>query len=355
MWLEPGDEQQALVDAVRSVLDDVATPASVRARADGGSFDRAAWTTLGELGVFGIGVAEADGGLGLGMVELALVLESVGRSALSAPVLETAVVVAPLLAATSDDRRGLLDGVVGGDLVATATLSSGSTLATDAQDADMIATLGPTVRLDRPSRFRVRPQQSMASGRGVCVVEPSTEAQEVVGPTADDLLPRILVANSALLLGNAAALVERTLDYVAERRQFDRPIASFQAVKHRLADAHVELEASRAAVWAAAVDLDEGPATQARAAAHTAAAIVGEAAEFANDMALQLHGGIGYTWEYDLQLWLKQGIVLGRRLGRPARHRRRALELRVASIAGSTGTATAVGSRPSADTTEVTP
>lgn len=328
MRLEPGDDQIALVDAVKAVLDDVVTPQSRRARRDGGSIDRAAWTTLGELGLYGLVVPEGAGGLGLGTVELALVLEVVGRSGFAAPVLETAAVVAPLLATLQDDRADLLDDVLLGRAVATATLSPTSRVAGDAMEADVIAWLGDPLRVDEAEKFHRRPQQSFDTTRRPCAIEVGDARCVDLDPDAlDRLHSRVLVANSALLLGIATELFEQTVRYTADRRQFGRPIASFQAVKHRLADTHVELEASRAAIWSAAIELDEAPSRSSTTAAHVAAAMVGEAAELANDSALQLHGGIGYTWEHDLQLWLKQGLAVGRRLGRPAHHRRRALEL----------------------------
>lgn len=333
MRLEPGDDQLALADAVRSVLGDVVTSTSRRARRDGGSFERSTWSTLGELGVFGVVVTEAHGGLGLGAVELCLVMEAVGRSGLSAPVLETAAVVAPLLAEVSDDRRGLLDGLLGGGLVATSTLTGRSRLAADAMDADVIALVGRDVHLDMSGAFELRPQVSLDSSRRVCSVTPAG-ARSVVLPSemSLDLEARIVVTNSALLLGIAAELLDQTVGYASERRQFGRPIGSFQALKHRLADVHVELEASRAAIWMAAVEYDERSDGSARSAAHlstahAAAAMITEAAELASDAALQIHGGIGYTWEHDLQIWLKQALVVGRRLGSAAFHRRRAAEL----------------------------
>lgn len=342
MRLEPGDDQRALADTVRDVLADLVTPEARRERRDGAAVDRSVWRTLGELGVFSILVPESDGGLGLGLVEVCLMLEEVGRSGLSAPVLEASTVVAPLLARLDDDRRELLDEVLAGEVVSTVALSPRGGLAGDASDAMVIASLGDTVHLDRAEAFAVRPQRSLDDSRHACVVE-VVDARAV--PLQPEELARlgseVLVANAALLVGISSALLDASVAYALERHQFGRPIGSFQALKHRLADAHVELEAGRAAVWSAAIELDECVGDAAAIAAHVAAAVAGRAAELVNDSALQVHGGIGYTWEHELQTWLKQGLVVGRRLGGPAHHERLA-----ARAAGVLGSPTAIGGVP---------
>lgn len=327
MRLEPGDQQQALVDAVRSVLDDH-VPASLHARRDGGPLDRTTWNILGELGLFGVAVPEQSGGLGLGTTALCLALEEVGRSGYAGPVLETAAVVAPLLAGLDDERSALLPNILSGVNVATATLSPTSRLAADVDEAPVIATLGTTVQLDTVEHFDRTEQRSMDSSRRAWAVTPR-DARAV--PLSDlqraELHDRVLVTNAALLVGNASALLSAAVTYAGERRQFSRVIGSFQSLKHMLADIHVDIEVARSAVWMAALTLDEQPDTAPRAVASTAAAVAAHAAERANDVALQVHGGIGYTWEHDLQIWLKQGVVLARRLGTAAHHRRRAAQL----------------------------
>lgn len=341
MRLEPGDEQRALADTVREVLADLVTPDARRARRDGGGVDLAAWTTLGDLGVFSILVPEAAGGLGLGLVEMCLVLEEVGRSGLSAPVLEASTVVAPLLAQLDDDRRDLLDEVLGGQVVSTAVLSPRSRLAGDAAEAAVIASLGEAVHLDRTAALGVRPQRSLDDSRRACVVDlADARPVELATGALARLRSEVLVANAALLVGISSASLDAAAAYALERRQFGRPIGSFQAIKHRLADAHVELEAARAAVWSAAIELDESAGDPMTTAAHVAAAVAGRAAELVNDTALQVHGGIGYTWEYELQTWLKQGLVVGGRLGGPALHEQLALRAAglVAPAAATGGT-----------------
>ena len=116
-------------------------------------------------------------------------------------------------------------------------------------------------------------------------------------------------------------LLETTTAYVKARQQFGRPVGSFQAVKHRLADAHTAVEQARAATWYAAYALANG-LDDAPVAASAAKAVASDAEAFANSASLQLHGGIGFTWEHDLHLWLKRGKALEQAYGSAAAHRR---------------------------------
>ena len=130
------------------------------------------------------------------------------------------------------------------------------------------------------------------------------------------------VATAGVLNGIGRKLLEMTLEHVKSRTQFDRPVGSFQAVKHKLANVHVQLESSRASAWYAAYALSTRAADLDRAAS-VAKASAAEAAHLANVEALQCHGGIGFTWEHDLHFWLKRGLALEPAYGSAGEHRAR--------------------------------
>lgn len=139
------------------------------------------------------------------------------------------------------------------------------------------------------------------------------------------LVDRSAVMTAAFLLGIATHLVETTVDYVKGREQFGRPIGSFQAVKHRLAEAHLLVQTAHPAVWSAA-HLVATHSEEAHMAASVAKVSASQAEASANEHALQSHGGIGFTWEHDLHMWLKRGKALEQAYRSPQWHRRRIAE-----------------------------
>jgi alkylation response protein AidB-like acyl-CoA dehydrogenase len=139
---------------------------------------------------------------------------------------------------------------------------------------------------------------------------------------ANEAWLRGVVSTAAVLDGIGLHLLETTVEYVKGRSQFGRPVGSFQAVKHRLADAYVLLESSRPAAWYAAYALANDLPDR-ELAASVAKAYASDAEAFINREALQLHGGIGFTWEHDLHLWLKRGKALERWFGSAREHRGR--------------------------------
>lgn len=277
-------EQQALLDSIRSLLEKRADSAAVRA-ADG--FDEPLWRTLAEqIGVAALMVPEEHGGAGAGLVEAALVLEELGRTLAPTPML------ASVMAAAATDDPDLLERIASGE-VATVALDpervlygaeAGLVLGADGSALQATATrtptLDPTLRLARLER-----------------------ADHL--PVAEALNPRLrtaaLVGVSALAVGCAQRGLDMTVAYAKQRHQFGRPIGSFQALKHRMADMLVLVEMSRSATRAAAAgDLD--PRTAAAYALPAALKVAGET--------IQLHGGIAITWEHDAHLVLKRAHAL---------------------------------------------
>jgi alkylation response protein AidB-like acyl-CoA dehydrogenase len=335
------EQQLEFRDAVRQVLAKECTTTDVRAAFEDPSIRSPRWVTLADLGVVGLTVPEARGGLGLGLVDLVLLVEEAGRVALPEPLVATTGLAAPLLVdldGGGPDTRvaGLLAGIAAGDLTAAVADTrwpeapvagavgadllllghagaDGTELhAVDAADVTVTAapSLDPTRRLGTPV-WTPTPDTLLTTG---------AEARVAVDRTAD----RAAVVVGAELLGLAATMITLTADYAKDRQQFGKPIGSFQAVKHLLAGAQVPLEFARPLVYGAAWALDNAQPDASRAAS-TAKAFASDAALEAARVALQVHGAIGYTWECDLHLFLKRTWALAEAWGSAADHRARVL------------------------------
>jgi GTP-binding protein HflX len=199
----------------------------------------------------------------------------------------------------------------------------------EAADADLLLLArADGLHLVGPDRCALVDQPAFDGSRRLATVEArtaSTGSRPYHPAALTRLADRAAVLTAATLLGIGAHLVEVSVAYVAQRHQFGRPVGSFQAIKHRLADAHLAVEFARPLTWVAAHQVGElapgDPEASTAAAAAKVAAAAAEAA--ANTHALQCHGGIGFTWEHDLHLWLKRGKALESAYGTPARHRAR--------------------------------
>jgi alkylation response protein AidB-like acyl-CoA dehydrogenase len=325
------DDQLAFRDAVRDLLDKECTPAAVRAAWDApaGRLDRGVWDRLSEMGVLATLVPEAADGLGLDEQALVLVLEEAGRTGLPHPLVETAAVAAPLVAGDGSgpgpagvaDAHGL--GMVASDL-------GGPHVACGA-DADWLLLRDPTtgaLHLVDPAATVLTPVATVDMARRAATVDwqPVPESLVTDDPAAVALtLDRGAFGAAALLVGLGQRMLDLTVAYVIERRQFGVPIGSFQAVKHHLADALKELAFARPAVYRAAHSLATGADTRARDVS-MAKAMASDAACFVGRRALQCHGAIGYTVEHDLQLYLKRTWALAQSWGAPSYHRTRVAE-----------------------------
>ncbi|MER5439511.1 acyl-CoA dehydrogenase family protein [Streptomyces sp. NPDC002790] len=285
------------------------TPSAVRAWAGGDAGPgRALWGRLAEAGVFALAVPEAYEGVGPLPVELALSYVELGRHAIPGPVVETAA-VAVLLNGT-EAAKEWLPRIAAGDVAV--TLASGP-YALDADSADAVFLVeGDTVRLAAghgPLRESADPARRLfAPDEGGEVVARGAKVRE-----ARDMAAFLTAAQS---LGVGLELLRRTVDYVRQREQFGVPVGSFQAVKHRLADALVGLEFARPLLFGAALTMASADIAAAKLAA-------GEACYVAARAALQLHGAVGYTEELDLSLWLRKARPLRDAWGSPAACRAR--------------------------------
>ncbi len=303
------DEQLEFRAAVRDLLARECPTDVVRSAwtNDDGRAPRA-WAALAEMGVLSLMVPEADGGYGLSEVDLVLLVEETGRVALPEPIVETALVAAPA-------------GWVAGTASAAVVMPE-SPVAVWADSADVVVALAA-------DGVRVHPRSSLALAERASV-DGSRRLFEVTAPDAATVAPvataalafrRGVLGTAAQLLGLTDRMIELTVAYVEQREQFGVKIGTFQAVKHHLADARTRLEFARPLVYRAAASLaTSDPA----ATSHVGMAKVqaGDAANLAGRVALQCHGAIGYTTEYDLHLFMKRAWALSAAWGDAAWHRR---------------------------------
>ncbi len=288
------DDQIAFRDAVRELLEKECTPAHVRAAwtNDTGRVP-GLWAKLAEMGVIGMLAPEPAGGLGLTMVDLVLILEETGRGALPEPIVETAAFGVPLLG-----RADL-------------TVATGSPFVAWADTADVVMTSAG--RFERGA-MELIPHPSVDGARRLFEVRGTGQAQSPDALAA--AFDRGAIGTAAQQCGLAQRMLDLTAEYAKERRQFGVPIGSFQAVKHHLANARIALEFARPLVYRAAATLDPAHVSMAKSKADEAALTTAKAA-------LQCHGAIGYTTEYDLHLYMKRAWVLARSMGDGRFHRTR--------------------------------
>jgi len=354
------EQQIQFRDAVRQVLDKECTPDDLRAAFDTPAVRSGRWATLAEMGVVGLTVPEAHGGLGLHLLDLVPLLEEAGRAALPEPLIETTALAAPLLSGFPSERvAGWLEGMAEGRLTAAVgpVDGSGSAVAPtqgrptvpSANGADLFilpAAADPDGRASElhavpVADVTVTPVASLDPTRRLGTVdwEPSPATLIASGPEAraalGDLANRASVATGAELLGLTDRMITMAAAYAKERNQFGKPIGSFQAVKHLLAGAQVKLEFARPAVYAAAWSLDDeelGRSPDGSRRASLAKAYASDAAAEAARVSLQVHGAIGYTWECDLHLYLKRAWALAESWGSAGDHRRRILSTLVEEV-----------------------
>lgn len=365
MDFELSDEQRGLVDSTRSLLTSKSSVDRARALIDGPEgFDAEVWRLGSQLGWPALAIPEADGGLGQLSIDLALMGIELGRGLAATPFIPTVVAADALSRAEGEPKSKVLQSISEGSLIATwAFAESGQPWTPDGvqthaerhgdgyritgskvsvQDADAAQLLLVDAVLDgAPARFlvpadaenlRIERQQTLDVTRRYCdvtfegVVVPP-DGLVAAGDAAERSLARTLQLNTVLvcaeLVGIGERLLAMTVDYVKNRVQFGRPVGSFQAVKHKCADMRIWVQASTAATYYAAMALDSGR-DDVDHAVSVAKAYVSDAVNEVAGEALQLHGGIGFTWEHDLHLYLRRARV-NSLLSGDARHHREQL------------------------------
>lgn len=366
------EEQEEFRQVLRRFLEDRSAPAEVRRLMDTPEgLDRDLWKqACNELGLSAIHLPEEYGGQGFGFVELGIVLEEAGRTLLCAPLLSSAVMAsnAILLGATEHQCKEILPAIVSGETIATlaisesdgsweptdisltATASEGGyqldgvkSFVLDGHTADLIvvaarapgssgsdglslfAVPGDAPGLERKLLSTMDQTRKLArldfSGvRGDLLGEAGT-ASQAIERSVD--LASVALANE--MVGGAQKLLDATVEYAKERVQFGRAIGSFQAIKHRLAELLLEVELAKSAAYYAASAAAEGDLNL-PALASLANACCSEAYRRVAMESIQIHGGVGFTWENDTHLYFKRARSSEFLFGDPTRHRERLLE-----------------------------
>jgi alkylation response protein AidB-like acyl-CoA dehydrogenase len=321
------DEQQEIKNTAREFLAARFTPAKVRELAEAGAYDDSLWDEIRELGWPGIAIPDERGGQGLGMVELAILCEELGYACAPTPFLSNAAGGLLLLHAGSDEQRERwLPGVASGETVAASEATQdGGALVPDAQVASVLLLAeGDGAKIVEPDDAEIEPLELIDATRRYARVSASggDSLPGNVAPAVD----RVMVAVAAELTGVAQRAMEMAVRYAKEREQFGRPIGSYQAVSHQCARMLYDTEEARSLTYYAAWAADAEPETLPLAAS-MAKARASDAAWSVAAASLQVHGGIGFTWEHDLQFWLKRARVDGELYGTARQHRERVAEL----------------------------
>jgi alkylation response protein AidB-like acyl-CoA dehydrogenase len=377
------EDQREIQRTARELLSERASPARVREHAEARRCDEELWRELSELGWPGIALPEAHGGQGLGMVELGILCEELGRSIAPVPFLPSVIAAAVIERAGSEEQRERLlpdlargeargalgivgavnDGVAMDGLAATdggAGMDDGAAAGGDAGTAGGVAAAGgaarersdapagrvaefvvgaadaqvlvlvdegspgepPTARVLTPAQAEVTPLDAIDPTRSAARVSAPAEAGEALPGDVAAGVDRALVAVASELVGVCGRALETTVAYVKERRQFGVPVGAFQAVSHRCAQMLLDTERARATAAFAAWTADADPERLPEAAA-MAKAGAAEAGREVTAGAIQAHGGIGFTWEADLHWLYKRAQLDAALLGGAARHRAR--------------------------------
>jgi alkylation response protein AidB-like acyl-CoA dehydrogenase len=326
------DQQLDIKRAARDALAGRSGIEQVHAAANAGAYDPALLDLQIELGWPGLAISEEFGGLGLGIVDLVVLLEENGYALSGSPLLSTVNAALVIEAAGSDkQRRHWLPRLADGSAAAALGLRGHATddLVADADDADVIVLVDSGVaRLIPRELAEVTPVETIDLTRRYGRVDGDGEA------LPGDLTPGLdaaFVAVSAELVGVCQRALDLTGAYVKDREQFGRPIGSFQAVQHMLVEMFLHTELARSgAYWAAWLQDAEDPgAHEAALIAHSGAAAAGRAV---TADAIQAHGGIGFTWEADVHWFFKRAQLDARLLG-GAREVRREISKLVADRA----------------------
>jgi alkylation response protein AidB-like acyl-CoA dehydrogenase len=316
------DEQHLLRDTARTMLAKECPTALVRAHLEDPSVADALWLRLADFAPLAAGP----------LADLCLFVEETGYVAAPGPFFATAALFAPVLAAAGDDRAqaaqaGEMTGTValaGADGVWRPNDEPVKCFVPELDRVDWVAVVdaGPAVRVVPAAGLAARLLTTVDWSRRLFELDVAAvdgPPARLDGATLDGALRRATVALAAEQVGTARRLFDMALEYAKHRVQFDHPIGSFQAIQHRLADLSLAVERADAAAQYAAMTVDAGHEDD-RRAAHVAKAAAGTAATRAAKDSIQVHGGIGYTWEHDLHLFIRRAYAAEAWLGTTGWH-----------------------------------
>lgn len=284
-------ERLELAEAVREYLAGTHGPEVLRRLDAEGNRDPEIWQGLVEMGLPGLLVPEDRGGLGMGLLDAALIARECGRACLAEPLVESAFVTVPWMIACGQTER--LDDVVSGEY--------------------------------RPiAAHPINGWQVDGEGEALASIDPLRNLARLPSDASDDpqLLDLGALMASTQLVGLAEAMLDQAVEYSKLREQFGQPIGGFQAIKHKLADVAVALEFARPVLWRAAQALDDRIASASLHVSHAKLAAC-DAAYLSAESAIQVHGAMGYTYEVDLHYWMKRTWALAGAWGSRGFHARR--------------------------------
>jgi alkylation response protein AidB-like acyl-CoA dehydrogenase len=334
------DDQQAIKRTAREFLESRYGPEKRRELAESGTYDDDLWREMCELGWAGIFIEEGHGGQGLGTVELVILMEELGYALAPCPFLSNAAAGLVLAHAGSEQQRERwLPGIASGEArgtVGTVRSEGGmpggrppdeeaAPLVPDADSAAVIVLLdGNSANLVDAADAQIEPVGTIDSTRRFATVR--VDSGEPLGGDPGPGRDRIATALAAELTGVAQAAMEMAVGYARERTQFGRPIGAYQAVSHACAQMLLEVECARSATYYAGWTADAEPESLPLAAS-MAKAYSSDAGWRVTASALQVHGGIGFTWEHDLHFFLKRAKTDGHLFGTAREHRERVADL----------------------------
>ena len=332
------DDQRAIKSTANEFLANRFKMEKVRELAEAGEYDGSLWTEIAELGWPGIFIDEEHGGQALGQVELTIAMEELGYALAPSPFFSNAAAGLLFVHGGGDGQKERwLPGIASGERRGTVgVLSNGEApLVPDADTAEVILLLdNGSATVVEAGDAQVEPVDTIDSTRRFFRVQAG--GGEPLEGDVDGGLQPIEVALAAELVGVGQRAMEMAVEYAKERKQFDRPIGAYQAVSHRCSQMLLEVESARAATlyasWAAEHEPESLPLASSMAKAYAA-----DAGWRVTASSLQVHGGIGFTWEHDLHFFLKRARTDGALFGSARMHRDR-----VAELAGLSRSAAAV-------------
>jgi alkylation response protein AidB-like acyl-CoA dehydrogenase len=360
------ESQQILKDTARKFFAGESPIAAVRkAMETETAYDTALWTKLAEQGFTGIITPEEYGGMGLGKVELILLMEEAGYALLPGPFFSTVALAGAVIqaCASTEQKKKYLARIAGGQARSTVALveaagswdpgslqisTAGNKLTgtklfvTDAAVADFIVVVardGVFAVDAKADGLRIEPMKGMDLARKIYSVEFKNAPAEKLGGTSD-LASALDVATAALcaeMVGGMQRALELTVAYAKTRKQFGKPIGIFQAVQHLCADMYLETESSRSATYYAAWALEEN-ISDAAAAVSVAKMYASDASRTVGNRGIQVHGGMGFTWENDLHLYYRRAKASETMLGDATFHRERIARLVIDGAGSKKGT-----------------
>ena len=323
------EDQLLFQDSVRDFLVNEVTPERIRASWETESGrDPALWAQLAELGLTGMTVPEAHGGLGMSALDFVLLAQECGYVALPEPLVHTALVAVPILQEIGGELADQwLPKIATGEAKVVVGLEQ-NLLVEDAHTADLLLLQqGDSLVAAIPDQVSLRHNESVDPSRKLYAVEvgagaTSVASGEQAAALASATLDRGALGCAAQALGLAQRMIDISVQYTSERQQFGQAIGAFQAVKHHLANVAVRLEYAKAPVHRAAYAVANKQAQAPRAVSH-AKLVACEAANLAARNSHQVHGAMGYTWEVDLHIFMKKAWALASTWGDAGYHKSR--------------------------------